>query len=435
MVFLYGMNYFLIALCLLFLLSIGFLKTKKILNPLSVIGLMWLSLLVLSLQSLGGMFVPSNVTVYLVLGACMSMAVGAMLSSPKIKRNNELINSRERLLHIVFLLFCILPIGVALLNFLYIVLSKGYIHYVYLTRIDGVDRAASAGSSFNSMFLAKLTRPVLYFYTFTAIANLIRHGNKIMIKRSLFCMLALSVIFTSRADMLVLFVTLGLFIVSEVGGNGKRPSFAKKFSKLQLGVLFFLMTMVFLWLSQTRAGSKETYEMLIHYVVNYHTAGFVLFDIAYNNHDSFFYSINGYGLISFSTIGFILQQLDKFLGVGFYIPGLDFREQASFPVSIGTFMGVGNKDYELNAFYTFMGPVFTDFGTFGIFIFAFVYGYFLMQSYQTYKLRGETYSLGLLLFLLWSGYNALLQSAISTDYYWIICLLFVFFNRVRISRI
>jgi len=425
------MIYSLVIFTLILIVLLSAYRAKALLNPVSVIAFIWLALLGLSLKGLGGIHVPSNATVYIVVSSAMFMCFGGLVAVPKKTANYDLIEKNEPALKFIYFVFCLVPVAIAFLNFLYIVYTSGYLYYLQASRIDGIDRAMSAGGAFNSTILAKVTRPALYFYAFTSIALLVVSGERKPILNAFILLAAISIVFTSRADALVLLVTIILFY--PVAGSLKFLSKSDSFRSARRWFLFFFVTILvlLLWVSLLRASDKSLYETFVHYVVNYHTAGFALFDIAYHNSESFIHNSGSYGLITFSTFGFVLQQVDKLLGMDFVAPALIFREEASVPVSVGALLG-SSRDYELNAFYTFMAPIYADFGIVGIFIFSMLYGFFLMRSYLSFKIRRDVYSLTLMLFLLWTGYNALLQSAISTDYWWVILLLIFVFHRVRL---
>lgn len=417
--------------CLIFLLSVSYVKSRKIINPVNVIGVIWLALLLISISELGGIKSPSSNTVVLVISSVFSMAIGSVFAFPGKKKNNDVIVSNKSIVNILFIFLCLLPVSWAFLNFLMTVASKGYLYYLYSTRIDGVERAIAAGGALNSTILAKVTRPIVYFYTFTALAFLILKGEKKLILWATLMLLMISVVFTSRADFLVLVVTIALFYFISFSDEFLKRTKSylqarKRFlTIIGIGVLFFF------WVSVLRSGGKTLYELFVHYVVNYHTVGFTLFDIAYNDPNSFLNSVNGYGLVSFSSIGFILQNLTGVLGLDYVAPGVAFRSAASDPVIVGTLLEAKDP-YELNAFYTFMGPTYTDFGEAGVVLFAFLYGLFLMKSYLSFKKNRDIFSLTLTFFFLWTGYNSLLQSAISNDYWWFILVFILFFNKVRI---
>lgn len=422
---------FLILVVFLFLAISSWIKSKHLLNPISLVGGMWLILLFFSTKGIGGLYTPHLSTILLGVTVAIFIAFGAMFSLAPPPSSDIILEKNLTILNALFILLCVVPVAIAFSNFLITVLTKGYYYYLYTTRIESVDRSLSAGGAFNSTILAKVTRPIIYFYTFTAISYLVLKGNRRLILNSLITLLLISIIFTSRADSLVLIIPiLFLFPLLVRDNYFKNKAFYKKIKRMFL-LLAFIIISVFIWISLSRAGEKSLYETFIHYVLNYHTVGFILFDIAYNDTTSFIHEMTGYGLITFSSLGFVFQQIFNFLGIDFVSPAITFRSEVGVPVDVGRLLN-GSKDYELNAFYTFMGPVYTDFGEIGIFIISFFYGFFLMRCYLGFIKYRDVYNLSLLLFLMWTGYNSLLQSALSTDYWWFILVFIFVFNKVKL---
>lgn len=142
-------------------------------------------------------------------------------------------------------------------------------------------------------------------------------------------------------------------------------------------ILLVTLCSLLLFFAFTRYGGADFFGVLEYYFLNYHVVGFTLFDHYISDNSSPVHD-HSYGLA-------VLGPLSQSLGIAFNKLGVSdylhnhigmISEYTQEPVDVGLIV----SKYT-NAFNTILFTFYKDFGWFGVLLYPFFLGFFLMQSY------------------------------------------------------
>jgi len=290
---------------LFFFIILSYIRSEKILNPLSIMTSIWLGLLFLSSFSFTGIFIPTVYTQMVFISAVAAMNIGGFLAFSNKRRalNINLLNNMKYFIPLV-IIFAMGPILWSLFSALRIVSNVGYPGYLAATRFSSGDMSLAFGGS-NTLLsiILNISRPLLYASLFIGLSLFVLKKKKKIFILAVFCLMSLGFCFSSRMEILTI-VLISLFTILLAFENKKikNSQIYNKFKRI-IYILIICFSVLIVTVSSFRTGGKMGLsELLLHYGVGYHTYGFTMFDIALNDPDSIIHNYNSFGLSTFSIL-------------------------------------------------------------------------------------------------------------------------------------
>lgn len=424
---------------LLFCLS--YLKSNSFFNPVGLITLIWGIGLVISNFSLTGLIIPSRDSQYLFLLAIVSMNLGALLVG-KIRTQNSF--EALHLQKLNFLLYCVIILVLPIIGYLSfetikIILRSGLVGLIYLTRAVSPEEGGGVFVLFGKGYLRPIftfiSYPFLYSSMFIGSAAFFLHYRKKLFFVSMLLMCSYTLIMTAREGILLIFFLVAygsMLVISRE--RSFSPAHVKQIRRFGLWVVVICIGLIIL-LSQYRMGEGRDFTyMLLHYGITYHTLGFTMFDVAYQDEKSYLNENLCFGRATFN----LPDQLFEILSRRIDDQGIrSIAREVALLSSERIFVGydktlTGGKIFS-NAFYTVLYPFYLDGRIFGVFLFPFVYGFFLMRFFLLQIRNKDVYSFAMVLFLLFTGYTSLFSTSILLFYYWVSFLIIWSFGNLKLG--
>lgn len=384
--------------------------------PLLVTLLYWLSMLIISNLSLTGYYIPSYESQALLILGFISFTLGYYIVATKgiaIKETSDQFVPSKIILYSIVAMCAFFIIPMLFITISYI-LSNGYVAYLALTRWAGGDVYVLFDFPAFYFIFSVVIKPAmiaLFFVSFS-LTRISRDYNTIFFISVLF-LVSVSLIYSTRIEILLVASAFFFDFLLNFDKKSKR-------NKLVFLVLLIAIASLLFLFSYFRTGGADggmsIYDLFIRYVVEYHTVGFVLFDIGVdnmNNHSSEHY----YSLIS-TTVSILLFPIEKLaglFGVEFVSPAMETRAQILERVVVGN-----NKDS--NAFYTLFYLFYRDGGVIGIAVMSAIFGAsfrFFLNSYRNIELsRSNIFGFSNSAFCFYSFYSAILFPPQAQETYW-----------------
>lgn len=396
------------------------------LNPVIVVSFLWLLLVGVSNLSLTGIDKPSALTQSYIIFNVLFIFIGAFFYKLLHFRQKNIASSssynelpRLRFYYVIFFFFCFIPIILPLSKAVLFIVNNSYFEYLAMTRWSGGSRIEAFGSATYLSIINYFFLPFSYAIYFISIGFYIKYNVKKLLILSVVALVMYSFLLTSRAEILMILITMSYALAI----NNRLLNFKNLILVLVLGLFIVLLSLV--------RFNGSFFEMLSVFVINYHTYGFTMLDKVLVQEIDLNFEY-GFGLYTFPFISIVVEQVsnifpgDRFLGL---------HSQLIGEMSARQVVGVGLYNGELlvaNSFYTVLLPLYADFRNFS-FIFFFIYGYFLYRSYCLYRKTGNVFSLSIMIFLFFLGYNGLFFPLVMREFFWLSFFVLVLMQKIRFS--
>ncbi|MBA4317252.1 MAG: hypothetical protein C0412_02525 [Flavobacterium sp.] len=441
LVFLVDAHLICLAISTVFLFFLSYLKSCSFLNPVGLLTLVWGGWLFISNFSFTGLIVPSRDTQYLFLLAIVAMNLGSLLVGKITNRNNydDLQSPRLK-----FLFYCVnilvLPIiGYLSFETLKVILRSGLTGLIYLTRSVSPEEGGGVFVLFGKGYLRTIftfiSYPFLYSSIFIGSAAYFLRFKKKLFFVSIFLMCTYSFIMTAREGILLIFFLSAYGSMLLVSRKDLVPLAHKKQVKRFGQWIVVICIGLIIVLSQYRMGEGRSFAyMVVHYGVTYHTLGFTMFDIAYRDEKSYLNKNLCYGRATLNLPDQLFEILSRRIDEqGVRSVAREVALLSSERIFVGYDKTLSGGKIFSNAFYTVLYPFYLDGRIFGVFLFPFVYGFFLMKFFLHQIKNQDIYSFAMVLFLFFTGYTSLFSTSILLFYYWVSFLIIWSFGNLKLG--
>jgi oligosaccharide repeat unit polymerase len=414
-------------------------RFRRLINPASIIIFWWCFWLWISNFGLTGFFIPSAKTQVMVLVMVSAVFLGSQLASAKqreatlVARINERILQNERYLFGLNILFAPI-IGFLFFRALPALLSGNPVVYRSLA-FSGNDELGSAFRDSYSLFLFHLLiSPVIFFSLLAGLVLFFQKGRKRLLLVSLVLVSIEAIMMMGRFNFyyILVFIVLNYLFLSrreppapalpQTEKVHPPPVFHRSKIKILLAVALLLILLIFLsvYRGENYTGVFTTLKKIS---VDYHTVGFVLFDLELSNPFSRLNTRLSYGRSSLggvdTLLSIILRRLDKTIIPIAGESGIYFDERR-----------IVGEDREgnpitANAFYTILYSLYFDGRYLTVVLVPLLFGYFLTSQYLSWLKNGSLDNLILLILLIYLGIFSLFQSPVEGIKFWAALLLVV----------
>ena len=189
--------------------------------------------------------------------------------------------------------------------------------------------------------------------------------------------------------------------------------------KLFLGLFVFLLIFYYVFsatMSRFKNNPSAGWTDVTTELQSYHTAGFILYDLALNDPNSPLNSELGYGRATFSGLWFPVTQVIRMFDKSY----TSFLDKWYSYTSISHDLGIrseAGKEFYFNAYYTMLFPFYLDFRIFGIGMFSFFLGFFISCSFLNWlKTNSDFWFASFMVFFAFSIMN-IFQSLTQRVYF------------------
>src|SRR5690606_7129500 len=204
--------------------SVLFVKTQSWYNPTGLIILFLSIFLCLSNFSITGIFIPSITSQLIFIFFIISIAFGGSLAYPSRLPSNDIIFSNENLIKALFFL-----VACPMMLFLFfvamkIILSEGYLIYIYKTRGGEEGEKLLFGDGYLRMVNNYLVIPIIYSGIFIGSSLFFISGKKLIFLISIILLSIYTFILSARGGFLIILLvsSYSYFLISKLNATDLR---------------------------------------------------------------------------------------------------------------------------------------------------------------------------------------------------------------------
>lgn len=397
----------------------------------SLITFWWLLWLFIATLDLTDFYVPEDNTCYLFITMILSTVIGGLafvLIGPKKIYNHKLLHTKPKSLNLrkiycanllaffIILFFFLKAILLFINNPL--LLSSGYRSLVFYEDI-------LFSNSYIGLLYNLLISPIPYALLFIGAAIYAIEGKFYLLAASSLLIIMESIMYGGRFGFysILIVVLLALLFKSLINrfNFGIYQLFKIAIKKFKIIVSILIVASLMLYMSFARSPAGTTIgDIFDQFVLEYHTLGFVIFDRELNNSPSFLED-KTYGRSSLGTFDVMLTLVLRRIDDSFESPARLNGLHLSTPRVVGQKDG---KPLTGIAFGTILFPIYRDGGVIYTFLFPLLYGFSVAKFSYLTRILPNTYSLAILLALLYLAFFGIFTPLISSNYW----LFLVFIN-------
>ncbi len=433
---------------ILFFTAVSYKIYKSLFNPVSIILWWWGGWLFVANLSITGLFLPSWRTNLLTCMFILFYTIGCFLyvGMRNIHKNKPVVNTKflidktnentKKLKKLgIFFTICLIIVIPFMLFYAYkgfnLVLTHGTSYRLVVIRTFH-----SAGELFPSKGIAYFFRVVIqsiiYAYLYYSICAFLITKNYKFIFISILIVILNSMVYFSREliylylliIMVVLFTSSGSLFVKNHNFI-KAKAFIKKVGLILVFLLFFV--------SVQRAGHRKIFELIKVYVIDYHTAGFVLLDQELSDPKSILHTQYTYGLSSIGGIERVVVTLLRLIDPSIHSLVFDNREKHWEFTTVG-FTDDG-KEKKYNALYNIIYGLYRDFGMLYVLFGGFVIGFICSGFYVRWSIKGNIFDyLFFLILCVGLMMLSILSNGLESTPLWFSIILFYLFRKKFILK-
>ncbi|WP_345877391.1 O-antigen polymerase [Shewanella algae] len=196
--------------------------------------------------------------------------------------------------------------------------------------------------------------------------------------------------------------------------------FLVKNNKAKEIVLLVVVGVILLIAATIRFGGVGfSYDLIEHYLINYHIIGFSFYDAQFSNPNSILFE-HTFGRSSLGVIDQFFDLFTRFMGGDFTAASFENRDFNQVPIDLGG----GIKG---NAFGTMLFTFYRDFSYVGIILGGFIYGFFMVYFHSYSSLNWRYRAIFILLSYGW--FTGMMVSPIEQGYFWFSILYILLISR------
>jgi len=416
----------------------GYLKFRRILNPIALIVLWWCFWLLLSNFSLTGLYIPSDHTQVRVLGMLLSLILGGLCAASTRRYCSQVIQgnerSRKKWKKILWGNLLFLPVvSYYFIKAIRVLLAYGIFGYRDVVFGSPDEPSILFGNSYIELTYNLFVSPVIFLSLIVSIVLYVCYSEKRVLVLPLLMMVMEAIMRLGRFSfyyVLVFLATSFLLVLQrskvndEVGDQYRRS--IKKVQAVIVVVILLMGTMVGV-LSLIREDSYINVSKTINrFAVGYHTTGFVLFDSELTDRRSRLNTKVSYGrsvLGGLETIGVMfLRRIDP--------KARSIVQESGTHKHDFQVVGYDENGFPIlhNAFYTVLYTLYFDGRDLFIALVPFLFGYTVSASYADWMRRGRIGTLMLLVHLMYLGVFSLFYSPVEDYKFWMVMIALLLVN-------
>lgn len=415
---------------------------KWLVSPVNIFVLYWYVWIIISTCGIGGLYIPSIHIYYFHIVFIFSFVFGSFSVQIRVKKqklnidenilvvaNKLILRSVNKALFIFF--FTILPYTLYLFINAAILIANDY------PGLRGSLVSMEANPLFKSVFINYFYYTVLNgiwtFYALCACASFFLLKQKKHLAMTVLYVVLLSGIYFSRSyiyyfaiiitwSYIILMLRYRTKILNIFVGILKGIFYSKQ---LRMCVIVLILLLFFVQVQsvlRAKSGGKNTENVFVNTMIKYHTAGFVLFDLEFQDENSSLNKNRTYGLGMVGGIERIIALFIKQIDSD-YNPIVDRGSLSEFRV-IGNLDGVNIRS---NALYNIVYTLVRDGWYLSLVIVGIILGYISYSNYTMWKKSTSVNSYIVAVFMFSLMTTSFIRSNLESTSYWIcIFLLFIF---------
>jgi oligosaccharide repeat unit polymerase len=414
------MFYYVLFSIIIFSVLLSWIKSERIINPVSVFVIWWGGFLYLSTFKLIGMRLPSENTYFLVMTSIAMFSLGGItyLKAPLDKIKSMTVKKKFQF-------------GSKLRYFFYFQLFCTIILLYYLSKSYAMLKTMDPGVYRNMLFtefsifgsfkilIIYVIEPSLYVSALISMTGIfIYKFPNSLVALSVFNLALYSAVTLGRAPIFIAILCIiitFLFAVSE-----------EKIKLKLKHIVFMMLPVLFIaWLSMFRRRTFDLKAILIlrDYFIWYLTGPFTALELFRDNYIQGYDWDYSYVRGLFAGIEEILSPLTKKIFIG-YVP-----INESFHEITKVFRSLGGKAISHNSHYTMLYEFMRDAGIYGVIIFSYMLGTLNAFLYNIYRDKTDIKSFSLMVIIIYLSLMGITRWELRYTWSWLTIFGIIFFTR------